>query len=301
MQHIAAGLAAPNQPINPTGALASPPCITVQRPGPATTPQIPRRLDPRRRPPSLSSSSSTSQMVQFIKQEAKEKAAEIKLKADEEYNIQKLRAVEDEKQKIRGDYERKEKQVEVQKRIAQSNEVRLGRMKTLKAREEAMQAVLAEAAAKLPSLTQGSGYATLLESLILEALIELCDQKVQVKGIASAAAITQKAMTPAVAKYKEWATKSQGAAWASTIDVTFDSTPLTSGCARPPADARAPGPRPRARRRSPAPPRLSLARRIGGVAVSGFGGKITLTNTLESRLMLAYETRLPELRRVLFA
>jgi len=225
---------------------------------------------------------------------------EIKLKAVEEYNIQKLRAVEDEKQKIRGDYERKEKQVEVQKRIAQSNEVRLGRMKTLKAREEAMQAVLAEAAAKLPSLTQGSGYATLLESLILEALIELCDQKVQVKGIASAAAITQKAMTPAVAKYKEWATKSQGAAWASTIEVTFDSTPLTSGCARPPADdARAPAPAP-----APAaahPPRLSLARRIGGVAVSGFGGKITLTNTLESRLMLAYETRLPELRRVLFA
>ena len=212
--------------------------------------------------------SQIQQMVQFIKQEAKEKAAEIKLKADEEYNIQKLRAVEDEKQKIRGDYERKENQVEVQKRIAQSNEVRLGRMKTLKAREEAMQAVLAEAA-KLPSLTQGSGYATLLESLILEALIELCDQKVQVKGIASAAAITQKAMTPAVAKYKEWATKSQGAAWASTIEVTFDSTPLTSG--------------------------------IGGVAVSGFGGKITLTNTLESRLMLAYETRLPELRRVLFA
>ena len=192
-------------------------------------------------------------MVQFIKQEAKEKAAEIKLKADEEYNIQKLRAVEDEKQKIRGDYERKEKQVEVQKRIAQSNEVRLGRMKTLKAREEAMQAVLAEAAAKLPSLTQGSGYATLLESLILEALIELCDQKVQVKGIASAAAITQKAMTPAVAKYKEWATKSQGAAWASTIDVTFDSTPLTSGCA--PARRRRPRarPRPRARRRSPRP------------------------------------------------
>ena len=240
-------------------------------------------------------------MVQFIKQEAKEKAAEIKLKADEEYNIQKLRAVEDEKQKIRGDYERKEKQVEVQKRIAQSNEVRLGRMKTLKAREEAMQAVLAEAAAKLPSLTQGSGYATLLESLILEALIELCDQKVQVKGIASAAAITQKAMTPAVAKYKEWATKSQGAAWASTIDVTFDSTPLTSGCARPPADKTPARPPPPPRPPPLTPPRLSLVRRIGGVAVSGFGGKITLTNTLESRLMLAYETRLPELRRVLFA
>ena len=56
-------------------------------------------------------------MVQFIHQEAKEKAAEIKLKGDEEYNIEKLRMVETEKQKVRQEYERKEKQVEVQKRM----------------------------------------------------------------------------------------------------------------------------------------------------------------------------------------
>lgn len=56
-------------------------------------------------------------MVQFIHQEAKEKAAEIKLKADEEFNIEKLRMVEAEKQKIRQEFERKEKQVEVQKRM----------------------------------------------------------------------------------------------------------------------------------------------------------------------------------------
>ena len=58
-----------------------------------------------------------SQMVQFIHQEAKEKAAEIKLKTDEEFNIEKLRMVEAEKQKIRAEYERKEKQVEVTKRM----------------------------------------------------------------------------------------------------------------------------------------------------------------------------------------
>ena len=34
--------------------------------------------------------------------------------------------------------------------------------------------------------------------------------------------------------------------------------------------------------------------------VTGFGGKITLDNTLQSRLMLAYETRLPQLMKVLF-
>ena len=58
-----------------------------------------------------------SQMVQFIHQEAKEKAAEIKLKTDEEFNIEKLRMVEAEKTKIRAEYERKEKQVEVQRRM----------------------------------------------------------------------------------------------------------------------------------------------------------------------------------------
>merc|ERR1712174_43536 len=65
--------------------------------------------------------SQISQMVQFIHQEAAEKAAEIRLKANEEFNIEKLRMVEAEKAKIRAEYERKEKQVEVQKRIEQSN------------------------------------------------------------------------------------------------------------------------------------------------------------------------------------
>merc|ERR1712070_1331539 len=76
------------------------------------------------------------QMVQFIHQEAAEKAAEIKTKANEEFNIEKLRMVEAEKQKIRAEYERKEKQVEVQKRIEQSNTVRLGRLEKLKKQDE---------------------------------------------------------------------------------------------------------------------------------------------------------------------
>ena len=159
-------------------------------------------------------------MIKFIQQEASEKAQEIKLKADEEYNIEKLYMVEEEKQKIRQEYERKEKQVEVQKRMcapparpcgvvaaprerevacgaspctlcglirrgsvdgtlsvrlaapvrsAQSNEIRYSRLKTLKARDDAMQEVKKQALAKLPSLTSGAGYAALLENLILEA------------------------------------------------------------------------------------------------------------------------------------
>jgi len=209
-----------------------------------------------------------NQMVQFIHQEAKEKAAEIKLKTDEEFQIEKLRMLEAEKTKIRAEYERKEKQVEVQRRIGQSNEVRFSRLKCLKSRDDCMQAVLAEAASKLPSLISGPGYASLLESLILEALTQLADTKVIVKAVAGQEGATKKALDAALPKYKQWATKEMGAEWASGISVTLDSQSLKTG--------------------------------IGGIELVGFGGKITLTNTLQSRLMLAYETQLPKLRAALF-
>jgi len=209
-----------------------------------------------------------NQMVQFIHQEAKEKAAEIKLKAEEEFNIEKLRMVEAEKQKIRQEYERKEKGVEVEKRIAQSNQIRFSRLKCLKARDDAMQAVLAETASKLPGLAKGDAYSQLLQQLILEALIQLSDPKVSVKGVPSQGKATQSALNASVDKFKDWAKNNKDAAFVSSIDITFDPTPLSSG--------------------------------VGGIEVSGFGGKIKLTNTLQSRLALAYETRLPVLRGLLF-
>lgn len=57
------------------------------------------------------------QMVKFIRQEAVEKAREIHVKAEEEFNIEKLRMVEAEKARIRSEFERKEKEIDVQKRM----------------------------------------------------------------------------------------------------------------------------------------------------------------------------------------
>ena len=131
-----------------------------------------------------------------------------------------------------------------------------------------MQALLAEAAGKLPSIVSGSGYSALLEQLIVEALIQLNDQKVSVKAVSPGEAATKKALPAAEAKYKAWAAKEMGKEFADGISVTMDPTSLKTG--------------------------------IGGVEVVGFGGKITLTNTLQSRLMLAYETLAPQLRAPLF-
>ena len=92
-----------------------------------------------------------------------------------------------------------------------------------------------------------------------QALTTLAETKVSVRGVAQQGGAVQKAMTPAVAKYKDWAGKNRDAAFVADIEVTFDPTPLAEG--------------------------------IGGVEVTGFGGKINLNNTLQSRLDLAYQVR----------
>ena len=56
-------------------------------------------------------------MMAFIEQEANEKAEEIDTKAEEEFNIEKSRLFQEQKLKIIEFYEKKEKQVELQRRM----------------------------------------------------------------------------------------------------------------------------------------------------------------------------------------
>jgi vacuolar-type H+-ATPase subunit E/Vma4 len=58
-------------------------------------------------------------MMAFIEQEANEKAEEIDAKAEEEFNIEKGRLVTEQRLKIMDFYEKKEKQVELQRRMSQ--------------------------------------------------------------------------------------------------------------------------------------------------------------------------------------
>ena len=118
---------------------------------------------------------------------------------------------------------------------------------------------------QLPELVNGKTYESILEALIYEALVQLADQKVIVKGATPGKdAMTKKALSVATEKYAAWARKEMGAEWAAGIKVDYDPNTLKTG--------------------------------VGGVEITGFGGKITLTNTLQSRLLLAYETQLPKLR-----
>lgn len=56
-------------------------------------------------------------MISFIEKEAQEKASEIRVKSDEEFTIEKARIVQSQKQKITQEFEKKEKQVLINKKM----------------------------------------------------------------------------------------------------------------------------------------------------------------------------------------
>ncbi|PIO58310.1 ATP synthase, subunit E, partial [Teladorsagia circumcincta] len=112
-------------------------------------------------------------MMAFIEQEANEKAEEIDAKAEEEFNIEKGRLVQQQRQKIMEFYEKKEKQVELQRKIQSSNSLNEGRLLCLKAREDHIRNVLDEARMNLSKISSDQArYPAILKGLIMQVKID---------------------------------------------------------------------------------------------------------------------------------
>jgi len=118
-------------------------------------------------------------MMAFIEQEANEKAEEIDAKAEEEFNIEKGRLVQQQRAKIMEYYEKKEKQVELQRKIQSSNMLNQARLRILKAQEDHVKNVLDEARSRLFHLSNDTNrYGSILQGLISQALFQLLESKV---------------------------------------------------------------------------------------------------------------------------
>lgn len=142
-------------------------------------------------------------MMAFIEQEANEKAEEIDAKAEEEFNIEKGRLVQQQRIKIMEYYEKKEKQVELQKKIQSSNMLNQARLKVLKVREDHVRAVLDEARRRLGEVTRdGSRYSTILQSLITQGLYQIMEANVAVRARQGDAQLVQNVLPASVEQYK---------------------------------------------------------------------------------------------------
>ncbi|KAG2148221.1 ATPase V1 A1 complex subunit E [Suillus bovinus] len=205
--------------------------------------------------------SEMNKMVAFIKQEALEKAREIKVKADEEFAIEKAKLVKQEQQAIDAQFEKKRKGAEVAQKIAQSNLTNKSRLKLLQRREEQLQELFSIARTSILTFAEDEGrYSQFLESSVVQGFLQLMDTSVILHVREQDADIVRKAAEGAVDSYGQ----------ISGREVSFElETTLSKDCA-------------------------------GGVKLMNSSRRITIDNTLDERLRLLEDKMLPEIRRDLF-
>jgi len=202
-------------------------------------------------------------MMAFIDQEANEKAEEIDAKAEEEFNIEKGRLVQQQRVKIIEYYERKEKQIELQKKIQNSNLLNQARLKVLKAREDHIRVLLEAAQKKLGTVTQDKArYKKMLEGLLTQSLYQMLEDTLQLRCRKEDEALVKELLPGCIKVYKENTNKDV------KVNIATDNY---------------------------FGPEVS-----GGIEVLAQGGKIRITNTLNSRLDMMAQQMLPEMRMMLF-
>jgi len=205
--------------------------------------------------------SEMSKMVAFIKQEALEKAREIRVKADEEFAIEKAKLVKQEQQAIDAQYEKKRKGAEVAQKIAQSNLTNKSRLKLLHRREEHLQDLFATSRSSVLTLARDDGrYVQFLEGVIVQGYLQLLEPNVIIQSRKRDVGPAKQAASNAARTYKEL----------SGREVDFDVEGVLSDDG------------------------------AGGVKLISGTRRITLDNTLDERLRLLEDRMLPEIRMDLF-
>jgi len=212
-----------------------------------------------------------SNMISFIHAEAKEKAKEINVRAEEEFNIEKTSLVQEGKKRVNEEFEQKFKQIDVQRKITYSNQLNQCRIAVLKARDQSIQSILLDAQSRLVALSSNpQHYKTLLTQLIVQALMKLREDRVTVVCRAEDDDIVTAAIPDAVRDYQ------QRTGVTATLIVE------------------------KRHRLAPGPGKAKGASCAGGIVLAAKEGKILCNNTLEQRLSLASEGLLPEIRAILF-
>lgn len=206
--------------------------------------------------------SELKKMVEFIKKEADEKAKEIQLKANEEYEIEKASVVRSETAAIDAQYERKYKQASLAQQIAKSTIANKIRLKVLEAREDVLSQVFEDASTKLKELSKDKKkYKTVLEGLIEEGAFALLEPSIKVKARKADAKAVKDAIPAATKFYEEKTGKS--------ISIELSDVTLEDSIA-------------------------------GGIVITNASGKIEVNNTFEERLKILSQQSLPAIRLGIF-
>jgi len=176
------------------------------------------------------------------------------------------------KLKSKKEFERKEKEVEVQRKIAFSNELNQSRLKILKAREESVTKIIEDAFKRLNDIEKQPHYKKLLLDLTVQSLIKLNEPFAYLMCREVDNNIVKEIIPEAERIYKH----KTGQDVKLTIDLVNRLNPP----------------------RDPKNPELPSC--TGGIMLATNEGRIICNNTIEQRLSLAYEQLLPYIRVKVF-
>lgn len=219
------------------------------------------------------------QMVNFILNEARDKAQEIEAKAIEDFNIEKLKLVQQMKNKVRQEYQQKAKQMETQRAIARSTAINKARLKKIGARNVAVEKTVSAAGEQLAKTSSNaSQYKALCVDLITEGLLRLLEEKVYVRCRREDEQVIRDCLPLASKKYSSIISKEANAS--REVKVTIDAENYLS-----------PGP-------SSQNPGAEAC--LGGVVITTANRKIVIDNTLDARLQCVVKDCLPAIRQLLF-
>jgi V-type H+-transporting ATPase subunit E len=213
-----------------------------------------------------------SQMISFIATEAQEKANDIHKKGEEEFSIEVHRLITEQKEKIRQNYEKKVKQIETSYAIAKSMAINKQRLEKIKARQAVMQDIAADAKKKLAGEAASREFIT---KLIVQGLLMLLEKEVIVRCRKADVKAVTDCLKGAQDEYAKVIKAETGQTLTCTLKVDEQNLP-------------------------PAPTGADGPSCLGGVMLLCHGGKITIDNTIDSRLALVMEQAKPAIRGLLF-
>ena len=207
-----------------------------------------------------------NKMQAFIKKEAEEKAREIKLKANQEYEIEKTNLVRQEISNIDTNFEKNLKKISLEKQIMKSTIDNQIRLKVLNKRNDSLNEVFEETQRQLrDKITNDKTlYKEILHKLIVESILRLLENQVviQVKECDLPIVDNEEFLNKIIEEYK---TTTNGRDIKIIISKDFLNPEL-----------------------------------IGGVIVKDSSEKIELNNTIDERLKLLHEEALPAIRLEMF-
>jgi V-type H+-transporting ATPase subunit E len=202
-----------------------------------------------------------SQMTAFIKSEAEEKAKEIDSQTKEDFAIEKQNRVEEEKKRLRAEYDLKKKAVEVEKQIKHSNAIKTARLEILKMKEETVLHIKDEAIEAVKKTEKdGKRYTEFLINCVLQGLITLEEKEVKVY-------CREADYKFLVDSSKSISEKFKSMKGLETKLLVQDKSFLQSS---------------------------------GGVLVSALNDRIKVNNTIEERVELCFHALIPDLRNMMF-